>query len=72
MEKKVKYVIKELEADNVAISIINYSKQNKVDLISIMTDQDITTANKFLGPYAQQLINNSEVPVLSLRSKQII
>ena len=71
-EKKVKFVIKELEADNVAVSIINYSKQNQVDLISIMTDQDITTANKFLGPYAQQLINNSEVPVLSLRSKEII
>ncbi len=71
-EKNVKFVIKELEADNVAVSIINYSKQNQVDLISIMTDQDITTANKFLGPYAQQLINNSEVPVLSLRSKEII
>jgi nucleotide-binding universal stress UspA family protein len=69
--KKVKYIIKEIEADNVAATIISYSKQNKIDLISIMTDQDMTTANKFLGPYAQQLINNSEVPVLSLRSKEI-
>lgn len=70
-EKEVKFITEELEADNVAASIIKYSRQNKIDLISIMTDQDTTTANKFLGPYAQQLINNSEIPVLSLRSKKI-
>ena len=70
-EKKVKYITEEIEADNVAASIIKYGHENKIDLISIMTDQDTTTANKFLGPYAQQLINNSEIPVLSLRSKEI-
>jgi nucleotide-binding universal stress UspA family protein len=72
VENKVKFVKAELEADNVAVSIINYSRENDIDLISIMTDQDMTTANKFLGPYAQQLINNSEIPVLSLRAKEII
>lgn len=70
-EKKVKYITEEIEADNVAASIIGYSQKQKIDLITIMTDQDTTTANKFLGPYAQQLINNSEVPVLSLRSKKL-
>jgi nucleotide-binding universal stress UspA family protein len=70
-EKKVKFVTEELEVDNVAASIIKYSREHKIDLISIMTDQDTTTAKKFLGPYAQQLINNSEIPVLSLRSKEI-
>jgi nucleotide-binding universal stress UspA family protein len=70
-EKNVKYITEEIEADNVAASIIAYSKQHKIDLITIMTDQDTTTANKFLGPYAQQLINNSDVPVLSLRSKKL-
>jgi len=68
-ENKVKFVTAELEAENVAVSIINYSKEHEIDLISIMTDQDMTTANKFLGPYAQQLINNSAIPVLSLRAK---
>ncbi|PLX00737.1 MAG: hypothetical protein C0591_00775 [Marinilabiliales bacterium] len=70
-DRKVKFVTEELEADNVAVSIIKYSREHKIDLISIMTDQDTTTAKKFLGPYAQQLINNSEIPVLSLRSKEI-
>jgi nucleotide-binding universal stress UspA family protein len=72
VENKVKFITAQKEADNVAVSIINYSKENNIDLISIMTDQDMTTANKFLGPYAQQLINNSEIPVLSLRAKEII
>ncbi len=70
-ENKVKYITAEREADNVAVSIIKYSVEHNIDLISIMTDQDMTTANKFLGPYAQQLINNSEIPVLSLRAKEI-
>ncbi|RLD35084.1 MAG: hypothetical protein DRI72_01280 [Bacteroidetes bacterium] len=71
IENKVKYITAEREADNVAVSIIKYSDEFKIDLISIMTDQDMTTANKFLGPYAQQLINNSKTPVLSLRAKEI-
>ena len=69
-ENKVKFVTAELEAENVAVSIINYSEEHEIDLISIMTDQDMTTANKFLGPYAQQLINNSSIPVLSLRARK--
>jgi hypothetical protein len=36
----------------------------------MMTDQGTTTANKYLGPYAQQLINNATIPVLSLRAKE--
>lgn len=68
--KKVDYVIEHLEVDNVAPSIVDYSLKNDIDIITIMTDQGTTTANKFLGPYAQQLINNSSVPVMSVRSKE--
>ena len=55
-------------ADNVAAAIINYAASHAIDLITIMTEQGTTTANRFLGPYAQQLINNAQVPVMSLRS----
>ena len=57
------------DADNVAAAIINYAAGHNIDLITIMTEQGTTTANRFLGPYAQQLINNAQVPVMSLRSK---
>jgi nucleotide-binding universal stress UspA family protein len=69
-ENNMDYVLEKIEADNVAAAILDYSAEKKIDLITIMTDQGTTTANKFLGPYSQQLINNSTVPVLSLRAKE--
>jgi nucleotide-binding universal stress UspA family protein len=70
MENNVDFVLDKIEADNVAASILDYSNSHKIDLIMMMTDQGTTTANKYLGPYAQQLINNSTIPVLSLRAKE--
>lgn len=70
-EHNVEFVKVTLEADNVVFSIIEYSNKNKMDLLMIMTDQGTTTASKFLGPYAQQLINNSLIPVMSVRAKQL-
>ena len=57
-------------ADNNVASIIDYSQKNEIDLIAIMTDQGTTSMNKFLGPYSQQLINNSVIPVISVRAKE--
>ncbi len=68
--RNVKFVLESIEVQNVAASIIDYSTNNNIDLIAIMTDQGTTTANKFLGPYSQQLINNSKIPVVSVRAKE--
>jgi len=62
------YELHSTEAENVAVAILKYAEDNAIDLITIMTEQGTTTANLFLGPYAQQLINNAQVPVMSLRS----
>lgn len=48
-DRGVDYILNEIEVNNVAASIIEYSNANKIDLITIMTDQGTTTANKFLG-----------------------
>ncbi len=69
-DKNISYLIESVEAVNVAASILEYADKNSVGLIAIMTEQNITTANKFLGPYAQQLINGAKIPVLSLRDKE--
>ena len=69
-DKSIKYKMNSVEASNVSCSILEYAETNSIDLIAIMTEQNITTANKFLGPYAQQLINSAKVPVLSLRDKE--
>jgi nucleotide-binding universal stress UspA family protein len=66
----ISYVFKEIEAENIVSNILQYANDEDVDLISIMTEQGSTSGGMFLGPYAQQIINNSLVPVLSLQSKR--
>jgi nucleotide-binding universal stress UspA family protein len=68
-ENNIACVLAEMEADNIVSRIVQYAKESDVDIISIMTEQGSTSGSMFLGPYAQQLINNSVVPVLSLQSK---
>ncbi len=69
-KEEVDFVQDTIEGSNIVATILNYIDKNELDLISIMTDQGTTTANKFLGPYAQQLINNSPIPIISLRAKE--
>lgn len=66
----IEFEVKELEAENLVSSLLNYSYESKCDLICIMTEQGGTSGGMFLGPYAQQIINNSLIPVLSLRAGQ--
>lgn len=54
---------------NRAVSTISYAKDHAMDLISIMTDQDAEISGFFLGPYTQQIIHHSHIPVLALKPK---
>ncbi len=69
--QEVKCQIETLEVKNISDSTIEYSKNNDIDLISIMTEQESSPMNLLLGPYAQQLVNHSPIPVLSIRRKSI-
>ena len=68
IDRNVKYVRGNILADNVAASILEYIEGKDIDLTTIMTNQGTTTGSRFLGPYSQQLINNSRIPVMSLRA----
>ena len=68
-DRDVRFVLDELETDNVVSGILRYARENKMDMIAIMTEQGNASANRFLGPYAQQVINNAKIPVMSLRAK---
>jgi nucleotide-binding universal stress UspA family protein len=70
-ENNVKYITSFQEADNTTTKTIEYSQQINADLIVIMTEQEKTAANFWLGPYAQQMVNNSPVPVLSIQPVEI-
>lgn len=52
---------------NRATATIAYTKQIDADMIVIMTDQDAEISGFFLGPYAQQVIHLSKVPVLAIK-----
>ncbi len=71
-ERKIRYKTKALESDNVTKTTIDYSVSVNADLVAIMTEQETTTANLFLGPYAQQMVNHSPIPILSVRSKELV
>jgi nucleotide-binding universal stress UspA family protein len=71
-EQGISNIVSIRESDNITRSTLDYSEEIKAGLIIIMTEQETTTANLFLGPYAQQMINHSTIPVLSIRSKELV
>jgi nucleotide-binding universal stress UspA family protein len=71
-EENVKYILESVDAENVTNSTIDYATKANADIITIMTEQETTTANLFLGAYAQQMVNHSPIPVLSVHAKEYI
>jgi nucleotide-binding universal stress UspA family protein len=62
---KVKLVRDRIISNDITKMTIDYALKIGADLISIMTEQE-TPANILLGPHAQQLVNQSPVPILSI------
>lgn len=71
-EEKVKYVVKGIDADNITLATIEYGKTVDANLISIMTEQETSPFNLLIGPYAQQMVNNSPFPVLSIKPRELM
>ena len=71
-EENVEYTLEAVEAENITNATIDYATKVNGDIISIMTEQETTTANLFLGAYAQQMVNHSPIPVLSIHAKEYI
>ncbi len=65
-ENEIRYRIVYLDASNITDEVLDYAKKENANLISIMTEQETTTANLWLGPYAAQMVNHSPIPVLSV------
>jgi nucleotide-binding universal stress UspA family protein len=57
--------------ENITMGTLEYAKEVRAELISIMTDQEKSTKNIWLGPYAQQMVNHSHIPVLTIHTKEI-
>ena len=57
--------------DNRAKATVKFCEEQGGDLIIIMTDQDSELSGFFLGPYSQQIIHYSKVPVLAIKPKDL-
>ena len=66
----VKYDFKEIYDNNIATSSINYAEEINADLIVIMSERESPTGY-FMGHYAQQLVNTSNIPVLTIHVKEM-
>lgn len=68
----VRYSVDFIESDgNIANTVINYADKNQMDLVSIMTEQEINASNLVLGTYAQQIVNHCHLPVLSIHAADL-
>jgi len=71
-EENIPYKVETVDAENITNATVEYAKVVDADLIAIMTEQETTTANLFLGAYAQQMVNHSPIPVLSIHAREYI
>jgi nucleotide-binding universal stress UspA family protein len=53
--------------ESLAENILEYATKVEGDLIVIMTQQEVDFTDYFIGSSAQEIINNSKIPVLSIR-----
>lgn len=60
-------VRKMITTTNQAKMTMEYASEVNADLIIIMTDQDESMTGRLMGPYAQQIINHSKIPVMSVQ-----
>ncbi|MGE5423921.1 MAG: universal stress protein, partial [Syntrophothermus sp.] len=62
---KIKVISEKIVSNDITRAVIAHASNIQADLIVIMSEEE-TPANIMLGPHAQQLINHSPVPVLSV------
>jgi nucleotide-binding universal stress UspA family protein len=55
---------------NITNQTITFAQEQKADLIIIMTEQELQIGSFFLGKYAQQMVNHSNIPVLSIPPRE--
>jgi len=69
-EHGVNYTFEKRLGGNITQTTIDYAMSIHADLIIIMTEQEIRLGSFFLGKFAQQMVNHSTIPVISLSPRE--
>lgn len=64
----VKSSCESCSSDNITMATIAFAEEHQADLIVIMTEKDTANSSILLGHFAQQMVNNSSVPVLTVNA----
>lgn len=68
---EVKTNIHFCNSNNISSSVVKYAESNDSDLIVIMTDQNKASMDIIIGPNSQHIINQSSIPVLSVKPSEM-
>jgi nucleotide-binding universal stress UspA family protein len=74
-KNEVKYITEKLPVEknkNVTLTTLEYAEKHNADMIAIMTEQESTFSNLLMGTFAQQMITQSKIPVLTVRPRQVL
>jgi nucleotide-binding universal stress UspA family protein len=66
-ERDIRFTATTLFCSNIATATMEFAAEKGADLIVIMNEQETNTTGFFMGPYAQQVVNHSSIPVISMR-----
>ncbi len=81
-EKKVKQIVEYLDREeiahtestlvgsNLATMTMNFAESKGGNLIVMMTEQESNLTGFLMGPFAQQVVNHSKIPVLSISPEE--
>jgi nucleotide-binding universal stress UspA family protein len=67
----ISYTMEMVEGENLAKITMKQAKKQKCDLIVIMTEQEENLTGILMGPYAQQVVNHSKIPVMSIKPENL-
>lgn len=71
VEEGIDYTCRVRHYDNYADTLLKYADEVKGDLVVINTEQDRVISRLFLGTNAQQIVHNSQIPVLCIHPEDI-
>ncbi|HTB31870.1 MAG TPA: universal stress protein [Bacteroidia bacterium] len=63
----VKSVMRIVKGENLAMETMGYAEEIDAEMLAIMSDHESTMKGMFMGAFAQQIVNHSSLPVLSIR-----
>ena len=64
--EEIPYSTTTLSGDNLATMTMNHAESKKADLIIMMTEQEYNMTGFLMGQFAQQIVNHSKIPVMSV------